>query len=72
MEEFMFLGLRLTEGVREETFYQQFGKPIRDVYGDVIDRFAGQGLLLQKDGQVYLTQKGVDVSNYVMADFLFD
>ena len=72
MEEFMFLGLRLTEGVREEAFSQQFGKPIRDVYGEVIDRFAGQGLLLQKDGRVYLTQKGVDVSNYVMADFLFD
>ena len=72
MEEFMFLGLRLTEGVREETFSEQFGKTIRDVYGEVIDRFAGQGLLLQKDGRVYLTPKGVDVSNYVMADFLFD
>lgn len=72
MEEFMFLGLRLTEGVLEEAFSEQFGKPIRDVYGEVIDRFAGQGLLLQKDGRVYLTPKGVDVSNYVMADFLFD
>lgn len=69
MEEYMFLGLRLTEGVGKEAFYKAFGRKIEDVYGDVIRRLQGQGLL-ENGKQVRLTPYGRDVSNYVMAEFL--
>lgn len=70
MEEFMFLGLRLTEGVSAGTFRATFGIPIEEVYGEVLGRHSREGLLVWGD-RIYLTDKGLDVSNYVMSDFLF-
>jgi len=71
MEEFMFLGLRLMEGVSKDTFFDCFGIAMEEVYGEVINKNVSDGLL--KDGEkLCLTKKGVDISNYVMAQFLLD
>ncbi len=70
MEEFMFLGLRMTEGISTGGFAKLFGIPIEEVYGKVIARFEKEGLLQRKGTQIFLTEKGMDVSNYVMAEFL--
>lgn len=70
MEEFMFLGLRMTEGVSEEKFEMDFGRNIDKVYGDVIEKLEKQQLLEKKDGRIKLTDRGVDISNYVMSEFL--
>ena len=72
MEEMMFLGLRLTGGVSEETFYRRFGKRMEEVYGPVIDRYADWGLLIREGGFVRLSERGMDVSNAIMADFLLE
>ena len=45
MEEFMFLGLRLVEGVDVAKFRQEFGQDLWQVYGEVIDKYVGMGLL---------------------------
>lgn len=71
MEEFMFLGLRLTIGVRKSRFYQEFGQTMDEVYGAVLVKNIRDGLLEEENGFVRLTDRGVDVSNYVMAQFLF-
>ena len=69
MEETMFLGLRLRSGVSRKLFLERFGTEINEVYGDVIAKNVRDGLLL--DGEyVALTESGLDVSNYVMAQFL--
>ncbi len=70
MEEFMFLGLRLVEGVDTTEFRRQFGREISDVYGEVIDKYIGLGLLEYAGQALRLTDKGLDVSNTVMAEFL--
>ncbi len=72
MEEFMFLGLRLVEGVDTSEFKRLFGRNIADVYCDVITKYKELELLeYSKDGaRLKLTDKGLDVSNTVMADFL--
>lgn len=71
MEEFMFLGLRLTEGVSTVDFCKRFGKSIDAVYGKVLERHVGQGLLVREGDRIYLTEFGTDVSNSVMADYMF-
>ena len=71
MEEFMFLGLRLTEGVDWEEFQRLFGKSMEEVYGKTIASFEAQGLLVRKGGRLALTPCGIDVSNVVFAAFLF-
>lgn len=70
MEEFMFLGLRLTEGVKEADFEKAFGASLDDVYGETVARHVGQGLLMRADGRLFLTPRGIDVSNVVFSAFL--
>ena len=72
MEEFMFLGLRLTRGVSVEGFITRFGQSIRNVYGGVIDKLEREGLLEHKNGYYHLTERGLDLSNYAMRVFLLD
>lgn len=71
MEEFMFLGLRLAEGVDVEEFQSLFGKSMEEVYGKPIASFEAQGLLRRKGRMLALTPRGIDVSNVVFAAFLF-
>lgn len=72
MEETMFLGLRLTEGVSKAEFHRQFGVSMEQIYGEVIQENIAQGLLADEAGYVRLTREGMDLSNYVMAQFLLD
>lgn len=70
MEEYMFLGLRLMEGVKETAFLRAFGVSVDAVYGDTVARLVEQGLLVRADGRLFLSPRGIDVSNVVFADFL--
>ena len=45
MEEFMFLGLRMTCGVSEKEFEKRFGKPLNEVFGEVIRKQLQQGVI---------------------------
>lgn len=71
MEEFMFLGLRMMEGVSMEKFERYFGKPYMEVYGKVQKRMEDKRFLINDNGYVKLTEFGIDLSNYVMSEFLF-
>ena len=70
MAEFMFLGLRMTKGIAKTDFRQKFVCSIDTVYGDVLKKYEAMGLLLEKDGRIFLSREGIHVSNSVMADFL--
>ncbi|MBE6013614.1 MAG: oxygen-independent coproporphyrinogen III oxidase [Lachnospiraceae bacterium] len=71
MEEFMFLGLRLIKGVGVEKFKKIFGKDIFSVYYKPIHDNIKKGLLMYEANRIFLTARGLDLSNMVMADFLF-
>lgn len=72
MEEFMFLGLRMMEGVSIAEFEKQFGKPLQEIYGKQISKLEKQGLLQFKEetGRYALTLQGIDVSNQVFVEFI--
>lgn len=72
MEEFMFLGLRMTDGISTECFRQTFGLTVELVYGPVLEQQIADQLLKKEDGRIFLTERGLDVSNYAMAQFLLD
>lgn len=71
MEEFMFLGLRMTRGVSVKTFEEAFGKKYEVVYGKTLDKLVEQELLEQEGDYIRLTERGNDISNYVMSEFMF-
>lgn len=70
MEEFMFLGLRMTKGVSEAEFSKNFGKTMHSVYGPVLEKYSRMHLLQEENGRVFLTRTGISVSNVILADFL--
>jgi len=70
MEEFMFMGLRKTSGVELADFRERFGRDMKDVYSDVIEKFESRGLLKIEEGRLALTPKGIELSNSVMCEFI--
>ena len=72
MEEFMFLGLRMTRGITRKEFEEAFHMPIEAVYGEVLSRLAGEGLIERREGTIKLTDRGMDISNYVLSQFLMN
>ena len=70
MEEFMFLGLRLMRGVSREQFMKTFHAPLESIYGDVIRRLKQDGYMRESGGYLSLTERGIDVSNQILTEFL--
>ena len=70
MEEYMFLGLRMIDGVSCEEFMRRFKADVWDVYGDVLRRLAGNRLIITDGSSVRLSDFGIDISNYVLSEFL--
>lgn len=70
MEEFMFLGLRQTAGIKKSDFRKAFGTQIEKIYGHEIFELEKEELLSMTDDTIALTDKGLDLSNYALAKFL--
>ncbi|HHD2583551.1 TPA: radical SAM family heme chaperone HemW [Clostridium perfringens] len=70
MEEFMFMGLRKINGIDENEFKKRFSMNINDVYGEILNKYIGEGLLIRESGRIFLSEKGIEISNIIMADFL--
>lgn len=72
MSEFMYLGLRKTEGICSDTFNNEFNICIEDIFGDVLNKYINMELMKRTDKGYALTDRGVDISNYVLADFILE
>ena len=72
MEEFMFLGLRLCSGISKVEFQERFATDYETVYGEVTQHLLQQGLLQEAGEYLSLTERGRDLSNRVLAEFLLD
>lgn len=62
MEEYFFLGLRKMKGVD--------WTPYRAQYENTVKKLVKEGLLVEEEDSIRLTEPGIDVSNYVLAEFL--
>lgn len=71
MEEFMFMGLRMIEGIEKLEFERRFKKNIYSIYNSQINNNIKKGLLLDKDERIKLTPLGIEFSNEVMCEFVF-
>ena len=72
IEEFMFLGLRMTEGISEKKFEENFNVRLMDFYGDILQKYEETGFMEHIETKWRLTRKGIHVSNHILADFLLD
>lgn len=68
--EFMFMGLRMTEGISAIDFQKRFSVSLDSVYGKQIHFLMEQNLIQQKQHRYFLTHRGIDLSNTVFCEFL--
>ncbi len=70
IQETMYLGLRMMDGVDTDAFARRFGTTVRSLYNDEIDDLLSQGLIYEGGSSLSLTDLGIDYGNHVFAKFL--
>ena len=70
MEEFCFLGLRMTSGINKEKFKKIFNKDINSVFGEAIEAMKGKALLEETSTYLRLTKLGTKYGNVVFGGFI--
>ncbi|AFS69895.1 MULTISPECIES: radical SAM family heme chaperone HemW [Exiguobacterium] len=70
MEEEMFLGLRMKEGVSEKHFEHKYGLSLDKVFGKTIAKLLPRGLVERTATHIRLTDAGVPLANEVFAEFI--
>lgn len=69
MGVFMFTGLRKADGVRLSVFRQLFGEDLFSVYDkSILNKY--KGLLIYSGDRLYLSERGMDLSNQIMMEFV--
>lgn len=71
-EEFFYVGLRMTAGVLLSEFERRFGISAKEVYPGLMETFVKEKAARFEGDRFVLTDYGLDVSNYIMAQFLQD
>ncbi|MBC8017949.1 MAG: radical SAM family heme chaperone HemW [Verrucomicrobia bacterium] len=70
LAEYMFLGLRMSDGIVFETFEKEFGIELKDVFGQELELLQSQQLLSADTTAIRLTRRGMLLSNQVFRCFL--
>lgn len=66
------MGLRMLKGIDLVKFKKKFGANIGSIYSKAIEKNIKDGLLILNNNNMFLTTKGIELSNYVMSDFILD
>ena len=70
IEEFIFMGLRMNEGISLKVFKERFNISIEDIYKEPIEKLIDSKLLELDKDNLKLTQKGREISNTVFIEFI--
>ena len=70
MSEFVFLGLRLGDGISVTEFSDRFSEDIFDVFKDAINKNLARGTLVRERDRIKIPEKYMYVSNSIMVDFV--
>ena len=73
ISEYVFTGLRLTNGIALDDFERRFKKQLQDVYSKEwtqIEKYIADGMLIMSDGRLRLSKAGIDISNTIMSEFV--
>lgn len=68
--EFMIMGLRMNKGISEAEFFSRFHKTPDELFKTQLDKFETNGFLVRTNGNIAFTDKGRNVSNSVLCEFL--
>ncbi len=70
ISEYLYLGLRMNKGVNLKEVSKCVGQDVYVIFKTWIEMCVQDGLLINNDNIIRLTNKGQDLANYVMAGFV--
>lgn len=70
LSDYMFTGLRLTRGVSIREIEFRFGICFSEYYKKALDHHLNDGTMIIQDGFLRFTDKGIDLSNHILLDFI--
>ena len=70
IEESIFLGLRMNEGIKFEDFLEKYNFNFKEEYKNEINKLKNMELIQVNDEFMALTQKGREISNSVFVEFI--
>lgn len=70
LEEYLFLGLRKRAGIELAELNRRFNRPLERLYAKEMKSLTEQGLLQIENGFLRLTERGIDVSNWVFSQWI--
>ena len=70
LEEIIFLGFRIAEGVDEQKINQKFGINFSEKYKNILEKYISTGHLIKTDKGYRLSDEGFLVSNLILSEFI--
>ena len=70
MSEFMFLGLRMTNGVSKQEFQNRFSEDLEKIFEKPLLKFKKMGMIVEENDTIRLSKKAVSVSNQILCEFI--
>jgi oxygen-independent coproporphyrinogen-3 oxidase len=73
ISEYVFTGLRKTDGIDLCEFRKRFGMPIEVYYKEQwlnINKFINDDYLIMRNDKLFLTEKGIDISNAIFVELV--
>ncbi len=70
LDEFVMLGMRMTDGIDESEFLRRFGVSFDSRYGKALEPFVRDGFVIRRDGVTRFSDEGFYVSNAVLSEIL--
>lgn len=72
IEEYVFLGFRMMKGISETAFKMRFGRSFAHMYQETLDKYISLGYIKsdRKKQRFFLSDRGIDISNTILAEFL--
>ena len=66
--ETIMMGMRLSSGIDMKVFFERFGTDIFSCIGNVLDKWAGRGMIRIEGGNIFLTEEGSMFLNRFLLD----
>lgn len=70
INETIMLGLRMNEGIGISEFQSRFGRDAAESFSDRMKKYVEAGLAGSSEGRIFLTVKGLLVSNSILSDVM--
>lgn len=66
--EYIMLNLRLKSGIDFKDYQKRFNKVFLEVFSQKVKMLVGQNLMSYDDAHIYITEKGIYISNSIIAE----